>query len=94
MHSQPRENKFHLKDKMPRSSSDEDTLAPNSPQEWQMRHDEQNGEADGGEKGEKGKQPSGPVGFWDPELKSVRFDVFKNWGVTSTSFSSYANPDL
>jgi hypothetical protein len=62
-------------------SSDEDTLEPNSPR------DGQNGQADGGENGEKGKQPDGPVGFWNSDLKSVRLDVFKNWLITSTSFS-------
>ena len=81
--------KLFLGDKMPQSS-DEDTLEPNSPQNGQRDQNEQNGHADGGEKGEKGKQSGGPVGFWTSELKSVRMDVFKNWLITSTSFSHHA----
>lgn len=61
---------------MPRES-DEETLGDNH---------QQNGHADGGEKGEKGnKQGGGPVGFWNPALKKVRNEVFKNWAITSKS---------
>lgn len=51
----------------------------NSQQQQQQR--------DGGEKGEKGKngKQEGSVGFWSSDLKDVRMDVFKNWGITSVS---------
>ncbi|TVY57813.1 Nitrosoguanidine resistance protein SNG1 [Lachnellula cervina] len=67
---------------MPRSS-DEDTLEPNSPQN---RH---NGQADGGEKGEKGNQEAEPIGFWNSALKQVRLDVFKNWLLTTVILSIF-----
>jgi hypothetical protein len=70
--------------------SDEETLGDNHQQNGQ---NEQNGHADGGGNREKGnKQGSGPVGFWNPALKKVRNEVFKNWAITSMS-SSYHDPD-
>jgi len=68
-------------------SSDEDTLDANAQQNGQNEgQNEQNGHTDSGEKGEKGnKQGGGPVGFWNPALKSVRLEVFKQWLITSMS---------
>jgi hypothetical protein len=63
---------------MPRSS-DDDTL-----QFGPEQNDQRQSEADGGESGKKGKQNGGgPIGFWNKELRAVRLDVFKNWGITS-----------
>jgi hypothetical protein len=65
-------------DNMPRSS--DDTL------QFEPEHNgqRQQNEADGGESGKKEEQNGGgPIGFWNKELRAVRLDVFKNWGITS-----------
>jgi hypothetical protein len=66
-------------DNMPRSS-DDNTL------QFEPEHNDQRqqNEADGGESGKKEEQNGGgPIGFWNKELRAVRLDVFKNWGITS-----------
>jgi hypothetical protein len=59
-------------------SSDETTVDQDSQQNGQSH------KADGGEKGQKGCQQGGPVGFWDKELNAVRTEIFKKWAITST----------
>ncbi|TVY37099.1 Nitrosoguanidine resistance protein [Lachnellula subtilissima] len=73
---------------MPRSS-DEDTLEPNAPQNGQRYQNVHIGQDDGGEKGERRKQETGPVGFWNPALKHVRLDVIKNWLLTTVILSTF-----
>jgi hypothetical protein len=56
---------------------------------------ERNGQQqqDGGEKGDKSKngKQEGSVGFWSSDLRDVRMDVFKNWGITSMSFCPHCS---
>lgn len=66
---------------MARNDSDEETVghgAEKSP-----------AKADGGEKGERQGQESGTVGFWHKDLRHVRGEVFKHWGITSELFNCF-----
>jgi hypothetical protein len=55
--------------------SDEDTLQQNGNEQ---SHDREKGGSE-----EKARS----VGFWSNELSQVRLEVFKKWGITSTSCS-------
>ena len=55
------------------SDSDEETLG----------HRENSPVRDGGENGKHGQQDSSPVGCWDKDLKYVRGEAFKKWGIIS-----------
>jgi hypothetical protein len=59
-------------------NSDEETLGSEQQNDQRRQND-----ADGCESGKKGKQDPKPVGFWNKDLRAVRFSIFKKWAVTS-----------
>ena len=49
----------------------------------QGRHGDQQPPLDGGETGKSAEQSETQIGFWSNELRDIRREVFKKWGITS-----------
>ncbi|KAE8450396.1 hypothetical protein EG329_006470 [Mollisiaceae sp. DMI_Dod_QoI] len=64
--------------------SDEESLNRESSRDF-----EQEEQSSGSWQRPKISRPTSPVGFWSSELRTVRLEVFKKWGITTIILSAY-----